>query len=198
MNRAPLGGAVLQGVAFAMMAACRLTSILFIAHVRDLGSVPVAAASVRDGGLRRPGLPSLGLVVWRPIRLCLSARPRCKQRPPTEAQEGMLSGAAGVLVSPSHGFLVYQPWLLFAALALIPAVRRGIERRVAPVPRGWAVFTVCYFALHLSLISLVLDLCRNANVTDPRDKVYGILGLLPPNFTISISPDYELFLPTSI
>jgi hypothetical protein len=41
-------------------------------------------------------------------------------------------------------------------------------------------------------MTVVLDLCRKANVTDPRDKVYGILGLLPPNIAASISPDYEL------
>jgi hypothetical protein len=41
-------------------------------------------------------------------------------------------------------------------------------------------------------MNVVLDLCRKANVTDPRDKVYGILGLLPPNIAVSISPNYEL------
>jgi hypothetical protein len=41
-------------------------------------------------------------------------------------------------------------------------------------------------------LTVVLDLCRKANATDPRDKVYGILGLLPPNIAALISPNYEL------
>ncbi|KAE9378715.1 HET-domain-containing protein [Stipitochalara longipes BDJ] len=41
-------------------------------------------------------------------------------------------------------------------------------------------------------LGVVLDLCRKATVTDPRDKIYGILGLLPHNIATSISPDYTL------
>ncbi|KAH7351369.1 heterokaryon incompatibility protein-domain-containing protein [Rhexocercosporidium sp. MPI-PUGE-AT-0058] len=38
----------------------------------------------------------------------------------------------------------------------------------------------------------VLDLGRKANVKESVDKVYGILGLLPPLITKCISPDYSL------
>jgi hypothetical protein len=41
-------------------------------------------------------------------------------------------------------------------------------------------------------LNVVLDLCRKARVTDPKDKVYGILGLLPSTIASSITPDYKL------
>jgi hypothetical protein len=36
----------------------------------------------------------------------------------------------------------------------------------------------------------ILDLSRKANVTDSRDKIYGVLGLLPTGIASAISPDY--------
>jgi hypothetical protein len=41
-------------------------------------------------------------------------------------------------------------------------------------------------------LDVLLDLGRKANVTDPRDKVYGILGLLPSPIATKILPDYLL------
>jgi hypothetical protein len=41
-------------------------------------------------------------------------------------------------------------------------------------------------------IETVLDLARKANVKDPRDKVYGMLGLLPPALSVKIQPNYSL------
>lgn len=39
--------------------------------------------------------------------------------------------------------------------------------------------------------SSVLDLARQANTTDPRDKVYGFLGLLENKITSRLTPDYD-------
>jgi hypothetical protein len=36
----------------------------------------------------------------------------------------------------------------------------------------------------------LLDLVRKARATDPRDMVYGMLGLLPKNIAAQIQPDY--------
>jgi hypothetical protein len=58
-----------------------------------------------------------------------------------------------VLVSPGRGLLVYQPWLLLAAAALVPAVRRrrpAGER--APCPAGWSLFCAAAVVLHLGLV----------------------------------------------
>jgi len=41
----------------------------------------------------------------------------------------------------------------------------------------------------------MLDLGRKSAATDPRDKVYGLLGLMPPEVAASIEPDYEKPIP---
>jgi hypothetical protein len=43
----------------------------------------------------------------------------------------------------------------------------------------------------LGSVDVVLDLSRKANVTDARDKVYGILGILPRELSDMITPNYE-------
>lgn len=42
------------------------------------------------------------------------------------------------------------------------------------------------------IIEVVLNLCRRAKCLNPRDKIYGILGLLPQSISAQIWPDYEL------
>ncbi|KAM7184419.1 Heterokaryon incompatibility protein (HET) domain containing protein [Naviculisporaceae sp. PSN 640] len=37
----------------------------------------------------------------------------------------------------------------------------------------------------------MLDLARKSVATDPRDKVYGLLGLMPPEVAAAVEPDYE-------
>ena len=41
-------------------------------------------------------------------------------------------------------------------------------------------------------MSILLDLSRSKECTDPRDKVYGVLGLTAPLFNASIKVDYSL------
>jgi hypothetical protein len=153
LNRPSLAGAALQGVAFAMMAACRLTSILVIAPF----GVWVLCRSPRQA-LGMAGFACLAYLPWAWFYFSLYGSPfgpsLTQAASANWSMESMLTGAAGVLVSPSHGFLVYQPWLLFAGLVLVPAIRRGIEQAGrAPSPKGWTMFVVCYLVLHLSLIS---------------------------------------------
>ena len=64
-----------------------------------------------------------------------------------------LDGLLGVLVSPSRGLLVYQPWLLLAGTLLLPSVRRCLPAGRAPAPAGWAGFCAVAVVLHLGLIS---------------------------------------------
>jgi hypothetical protein len=40
-------------------------------------------------------------------------------------------------------------------------------------------------------VERVFDLARKAQVTNPRDKIYGMLGLLPPDMVQRIQPDYS-------
>ena len=41
-------------------------------------------------------------------------------------------------------------------------------------------------------MSVMLDLSRSKGCADPRDKVYGLLGLTAPLFNTSVKPDYSL------
>lgn len=41
-------------------------------------------------------------------------------------------------------------------------------------------------------LNRILYISRKANVKDPRDKVYGLLGLLPPSIALDVHPDYDL------
>jgi hypothetical protein len=41
-------------------------------------------------------------------------------------------------------------------------------------------------------LDVILDLGRKARVTDSRDKVYGLLGILPMSLATEIRPDYQL------
>jgi hypothetical protein len=153
LTRPSLAGAALQGVALAMMASCRLTSSLFIAPF----GVWVLCRSPRHV-LRMAGFACLAYLPWAWFYSALYGSPFGPSMSQTAggnwSVQSLGSGAAGVLVSPSHGILVYQPWFLFAGFALIPAFRRRIEQACrAPCPKGWALFALCYLVLHLSLIS---------------------------------------------
>ncbi len=44
----------------------------------------------------------------------------------------------------------------------------------------------------------LLAKCRENNATDPRDKIYGLLGLAPALVTELIEPSYDRSHPTSI
>jgi len=59
-------------------------------------------------------------------------------------------GVLGVLVSPSHGLLVYQPWVLLIGAVCVPGVRRRFgEAGRGPTPTGWPVFCCTVIVLHL-------------------------------------------------
>ena len=70
----------------------------------------------------------------------------------------------------------------------------------APVYRSiWAIFYQVYCFLttggqtkEMSTLEAVLDLGRKAKATDPRDKIYGILSLLPSSVALGIFTDYSL------
>jgi hypothetical protein len=70
----------------------------------------------------------------------------------------------------------------------------------APVYRSiWAIFYQVYCLIttggqtkEMSILEVVLDLGRKAKATDLRDKMYGILGLLPSSVALGIFLDYSL------
>jgi hypothetical protein len=64
------------------------------------------------------------------------------------------SGLAGVLFSPGRGMLVYQPWLVLAALAVAPGLRRRAERwSVECAPAGWGGVCLAAVVLDVAIVS---------------------------------------------
>ena len=57
-----------------------------------------------------------------------------------------LSGLTGLLVSPSRGLLVYQPWVVL----VLPGLWKA--RRANRLP-GWKMFCVAAITLHLALVA---------------------------------------------
>ncbi len=58
---------------------------------------------------------------------------------------------ASVVLSPGRGLLTYQPWILLAFTAVIPAVRRSVAcLSVGTGPKGW--MTVCVASLVLEVL----------------------------------------------
>ena len=149
--RRPTHGCVLlQGVALAMMFACRLSSGLLVLCLGLwlLWRAPRRAALV---GL----LGALCYLPWAWYYHSIYGTPFG----PSIAQ--MLGFALRwretvlpMLVSPDHGLLVYQPWILLGLAACLPGLRR-----LTPVgepgdpPAGWRWFCAAAIVLHLTLIA---------------------------------------------
>jgi hypothetical protein len=149
-RRPTRGGTLLQGVAVAMMFACRLSSALLILSfgLWLLGRSPRRAALVGLFGLLAyspwawyyqsiygtPFGPSIAQVLGFAIRLRETAVP--------------------LLLSPAHGLLVYQPWIVLGLAACLPGTRR-----LAPAgepgdpPVGWRWFCGLAIVLHLTLVA---------------------------------------------
>jgi hypothetical protein len=145
------GGAALQGLACAMMLACRPTAALVVAPL------------------------GVWLLVRSPRRAVRTAAASCLAYAPWAALYGWVYGSplgpsgsflqggwnwtwpsanalAATLVSPGRGLLLYQPWLL-AGLAGAALVRFRPLPPTRGEPRGWRLFCVAVFLLHLVLIA---------------------------------------------
>jgi hypothetical protein len=143
---------LLQGLACALMLACRLSSALFVAPLglwllvrSPRRAVAVAAVS------------AAAFAPWALLNLSLYGNP-------AGASTGQLHGGhwfargveapLGVLFSPARGLLVYQPWLLLLGGLALPSVRRRLtDPGRGPCPRGWVAFAVAFGVLHLAVIS---------------------------------------------
>jgi hypothetical protein len=140
----------LQGLACALMLACRLTAGPFVLAfgawvlLRQPRRLPLLIVGA-----------ALGYAPWTLFHISIYGQ---LLGPTVSAQGGSANWSwgnpqawAGVLISPGRGVLVYQPWLLLAGLAFIPAVRRTPGR--GPCPAGWEVFCAVVVLAHLALIS---------------------------------------------
>jgi hypothetical protein len=151
-RRASVPATWLQGAACALMVACRLSSGLFVLAF----AAWILARSPRRA-LRLGAAAALAYAPWAWLYGSIYGTPFGPSTGQLEASNwtpNLFGSLLGVLVSPARGLVVYQPWLLLAAAALLPAVRRrlpGAER--APCPAGWSVFCAAAVVLHLGLVS---------------------------------------------
>jgi len=137
--------AALQGIACAMMLACRLSSIVFLG--------PFFGWLL----MRRPRhtllLAAIAVTAYLPWALAYASIYGNIFGPATAQLEGSwwagVSGDSlhGLLASPGRGLFVYQPWLALAAFAWIPA-------RKETAPRGWRSFCLTVLALQISLVAM--------------------------------------------
>jgi hypothetical protein len=140
-----LGGVVLQGLACGMMPACRLSSALFFVPF----GLWVLLRSPRRGVL----VVATAALVYAPWAFLYGSIYGDLFGPST----GQLGGGnwswnladklAAILVSPSHGLLVYQPWLLLAAGCYLP------KSGGRDAPAAWPWFCLVVIAAQVVLVA---------------------------------------------
>jgi len=147
-----LTGNLVQGLAFGMMLACRLSAVVFI--------VPFAVWVLFRAPARALALAAFSGVAFAPWAFLYASLYGNILGPSTEqlaaanwSPLGLISLAA-ILISPSRGLLIYQPWIPLAGLSLLPSFRsKGARAERVTCPAGWVRFCVCVILLHLALIS---------------------------------------------
>ncbi len=142
------GGTWLQGVACAMMLACRLSASLLVVSFGAWVLVREPRRAVRVALAA-----AVAFVPWAILHASLYGTPLGPSVGllAREAWFGTVSeGLKGVLFSPARGLFVYQPWLLGGlAFSLFLWMRR---RCPGAGPAGWGWFCLTATALHLALI----------------------------------------------
>jgi hypothetical protein len=137
-------GLFLQSLACSGMLACRPSAVTFLIPF----GLWVLARDWRRGVL----LPLASLVCYSPWAAIYWAI----YRNPFGPSMGFLGETwtfgqyiPDVLFSPGRGLFVFQPFLLFAILLLLPKARYAVQAW----PPGWCLFAVSMMSLHLLLIS---------------------------------------------
>jgi len=151
-GRRSRGGTLLQGLACGMMPACRLTAAVFLLPF----GLWVFARSPRRA-LAIAGVAALSCLPWALGYWAIYGSPF---GPSTNQMVGNAWTASirwplvGVLTSPGRGMLLYQPWVVLAPLAFVPAVRRAAARRGCDGgPAGWPWFCGAAILFHVGLVS---------------------------------------------
>ena len=145
-------GAILQGIACGQLPTCRLTAAAFLA--------PFGAWVLLRSPRRAVAIGAVAALAFAPWAIYN----RALYGNPFGPSAGFLAGScwtgavsaplAGILFSPARGLVVYQPWVLLAALGLVPAVRRAAASIVrVDGPPGWVWFCLAAIALQLAMIS---------------------------------------------
>ncbi|KAI1402484.1 heterokaryon incompatibility protein-domain-containing protein [Hypoxylon fuscum] len=76
------------------------------------------------------------------------------------------------------------------AINFIPRSRRAIDQEQYSAAEH--VMYIISMSTQISDLDRIHQLMQGSNAKDPRDKIYGLLGLLPSSITKRITPDYSL------
>jgi hypothetical protein len=140
----------LQGLACALMLACRPASVVFV--------VPFGTWVLLREPRRAFAIAGIAVLGWLPWVLFYESLYGTAIGP-SSGQLGRNNWSvprpltvAAVLVSPARGLLVYQPWILVGLAGLVPALRRLRGRGPGTAPAGWAVFCGVVIVLHLAVV----------------------------------------------
>jgi hypothetical protein len=141
-----------QGVAIAMMLACRLSSVVFV--------IPFLLWVLLRSPGRALALVAFGCFAFAPWAIFQASiygtifGPSTGQLAIDNWSPVNLRSLGAILISPGRGLVVYQPWILLAGFFLFPSFRDKMTAIVhATCPSGWIGFCVCVIVLHMSLIS---------------------------------------------
>jgi hypothetical protein len=148
-RRPTLSATLLQGVALAMMFACRLPSAVLIAAFGIWLLVRAPRRAVLLGLVA-----AVAYVPWA----WYYGTTYGHVLGPSIRQLGMFTGdwrhtLIPLLVSTDHGLLVYQPWILLSLALAGPNVRRQLSATTGDAPRGW--YWLCALAIvpYLALVA---------------------------------------------
>jgi hypothetical protein len=150
-SRPVRGGAVVQGIAAAMMVACRPSAALLL--------VPFGVWLLVRAPRRAAAMVLCAALAFLPWAWLYSSIYGRMFGPAMDLTAGQYWAPLGtnywreVLFSPGRGILVYQPWLLLGLAAPLLWLRRtNVPERVA-CPGGWRLFCLAAILLHLALVT---------------------------------------------
>jgi hypothetical protein len=140
-----------QGVACAMLLACRLSAALIVVSfgVWLLVRAPRRALAVA-------GVACLAVLPWAALHWSMYGTPLGPMAVQTSQTLWSLPDAGvlgGVLLSPTHGLVTYQPWLLLLLMNVWPAHGTESPMKRFPLPPGWRTWVVVVVLSHLALVS---------------------------------------------
>ncbi len=148
-QRPTLPATLLQGVALAMMFACRLPSAVLIAAIGLwlLLRSPRRAALV---GL----IAAVAYVPWA----WYYGTTYGHVLGPSIRQLSMFTGdwqdtLIPLLLSTDHGLLVYQPWILLGLALIVPRVYRRLPTTPVAAPPGWYWLCIAAIVPYLALVA---------------------------------------------
>jgi len=149
-RRPTAGSALLQGVAVAMMFACRLSSALLI--------VPFGLWLLCRAPRRAVLVGLLGALAYAPWAWYYHALYGTVLGPSVTQASGFSwcwrETLLPLLVSPDHGLLFYQPWIVLSLAMCLPQVRRlASASEPGDPPAGWRWVCATAIVLHLTLIA---------------------------------------------